>query len=790
MQGTSKKDAQRAGYGPARVSCEECRRMKSRCDKQRPCGPCIRRGCADICPNGTLPTRRVFRSIYADKEALQQKIEQLCHRIQDLEDAIRAMHSKTSSENHPLLSEQLLSIKVTDRLLEGTDSPYPGLPPPEESLDSVNDAFGTLTIGDDGRAKFFGRSAGPEILFQGLRSEDDSADGASPSSQRRGRSPARGAAEPALYDDETLAALEAQLPSEHRASALCESYLEHSSWFFGPIQRDELVHELLAPVYASLSARTYNPLKLAVLFFVLAHGALADLSLPPYNAEAEGYYRAGASMLSMRNIVETPTIETVQAFAYMSVYNVLCEKRYGLGCAWPLIHVAVKLSQAIGLHLDSSYWQLDETTIHRRRMLFWELVSQELPMSLSTGRPPSTHWDFANCKIPTPERDQVVDLAEEYNTWRYTFNRDIWWQAVKLTISGQAPSYRAILDLDRKLGSVTMPAALKAESEPGELDYYEPAACMRSLFANHIQYYVRMYIHRPFFAKAFLDYPADPVHSPYGVSVMTTYRTALLVLKSLTHFLQRAPILCQRFFFVWLHAFSAAIVVAFIATKSPNPTIARGAFDRLNAAIELFEKGAAQNHRVQISLPILRELREKAYLKLSRLPSAGEDLANLDDDDHLATFVGRTKFMLVASAGRSPRSSTGSPDSRQDDMDSRDVFADSPNIASVMQSTFEPGSLTASLSQTQPGVTQGVTGSSSNGGTPQELQDPLFSLGASYEMCRSYLDIMPGAPNAAELARRGSGGSVESLLGDGGFSFDIDPMTFFSEAAQTSGTPR
>ncbi|TFK50848.1 hypothetical protein OE88DRAFT_1747439 [Heliocybe sulcata] len=612
MSGATRKDVQRAGYGPARVSCEECRRMKSRCDKQRPCGPCIRRGCADICPNGTLPTRRVFRSIYADKEALQQKIEQLCNRIQSLEDAVRSMYSKVSPDTHPLLSEDLLAIKLTDRLPEGfmgSDASSSSNALPEEPTDGLTEAFGTLTIGEDGRAKFFGRSAGPEILFQGLRGEDTpEGDQSGPSFLEfsPGRSPNIEPTQSSEYDDETLAHLELTLPTEHRASGLCESYLEHSSWFFGPIQRDELINEILNPIYASIASqkkghlRSYNPQKLTVLFLVLAHGALADLGLPPYNAEAECYYQAGSSMISIRNITDTPTIETVQAFAYMSVYNVLCEKRYGLGNAWPLISVAVKLSQAV--NLDSSYWLLDETTTHRRRLLFWELVSQELPMSLSTGRPPSTHWDFANCKVPTPEPDQVVDLVDEYCTWRYTFNRDIWWQAVKLTIAGQTPSYRAILDLDRKLGSITMPNSLRAESEPTELDYYEPTACMRSLFANHIQYYVRMYIHRPFFAKAFLDHSADPIHSPYGVSVMTTYRTALLILKSLTHFLQRAPVLCQRFFFVWLHAFSAAIVVAFIANKSPNPTIARGAFDRLNAAIELFEKGAAQSHRVQISL--------------------------------------------------------------------------------------------------------------------------------------------------------------------------------------------
>ncbi|EPQ53908.1 hypothetical protein GLOTRDRAFT_139385 [Gloeophyllum trabeum ATCC 11539] len=760
---TRGKDGSR-GYGPARVSCEECRRMKSRCDKQRPCGPCIRRGCADICPNGTLPTRRVFRTMYADKEALQQKLEPLCNRIHELENALAKLSSRVSDKPHPLLSEDLLALKMMDKPVGQSQTPESTRPSPSRSpsptpIDTLVDDYGTLTLGGDGRITYFGRSAGPEILLQVMRDADPipssskSNPASLPPSLQRRPSESEDLFHGGSYDEPTLRHLESRLPSYARATSLCESYLEHSSWFFGPIQRDELINELLTPIYRFLGSqrdggtRTYNPQKLAVLFLVLSHGALMDLTLAPYNAEAETYYQAGSSMVSMQDISEAPSIEVIQALGYMGTYHILCEPRYGLSSAWPLIAVAIKLSQAIGLHVDSAHWQLDPITVYRRRLLFWELVSQELPMSLSTGRPPSTHWDFVNCKMPIPNHTEAADVIDQHAGKRYAFNRDILWQAVKLTIGGQVPSYSAILDLDKKLNARGPPPGVevKVESDVGDIEFPSPAS-PNALLGIFSSCYVRMYIHRPFFAKAFLDYPADPIHSPYGASVIATYRAALLDLKTLTQLLQQRPVLCQRFFFIWLHAFSAAIVVAFVAIKISTVSIASVAFDRLHAAIELFEKGGSQSHRAQVSLPVLHELREKAYLRLSRLP--GSDLEP-SVAEHLSTFVGRTKFKVVSS---NPSSSAGSPDSGQGDMqaDLPRLISWDQNIGTMMQSS-----------------------------TPQDIpafHDPLstFGSGASYDECRTYLDFVPRDTHALV-------GNREELGHDDLPAAVPEHMTFFSE---------
>lgn len=80
-----------------------------------------------------------------------------------------------------------------------------------------------------------------------------------------------------------------RLPPQTRASSLCETYLEHASWAFRPIKRDEIMEEILGPVYKSLRERQlsgnpiswFSPHKLSVAFLIFASGALLDLTLEP-----------------------------------------------------------------------------------------------------------------------------------------------------------------------------------------------------------------------------------------------------------------------------------------------------------------------------------------------------------------------------------------------------------------------------------------------------------------------------------------------------------------------------
>lgn len=80
------------------------------------------------------------------------------------------------------------------------------------------------------------------------------------------------------------------LPPEARAWSLCETYTEHSAWRFDPIKRDQLVDEVLTPIYKALKEHKltgiYDTSRIsahhfAVLYLVFAIGATLDLTLEP-----------------------------------------------------------------------------------------------------------------------------------------------------------------------------------------------------------------------------------------------------------------------------------------------------------------------------------------------------------------------------------------------------------------------------------------------------------------------------------------------------------------------------
>lgn len=63
--------------------------------------------------------------------------------------------------------------------------------------------------------------------------------------------------------------------------------MEQATWAFRPIRRDELIDDMLSPVYkvvkdrTLLSSNSVSAHKLAALYFVFSAGALVDLTLEP-----------------------------------------------------------------------------------------------------------------------------------------------------------------------------------------------------------------------------------------------------------------------------------------------------------------------------------------------------------------------------------------------------------------------------------------------------------------------------------------------------------------------------
>lgn len=151
------------------------------------------------------------------------------------------------------------------------------------------------------------------------------------------------------------------LPARPRAWSLCETYMEQASWLFRPLRRDEIIDDILTPIYnakkeredPNYSSKTdISPHRFAVLYLVFAQGALVDLTLPPYNEEAENYHHYARAALTLRSLFDSPMIETVQAIVLMAYYHSNAGKRYTQDSVWTLVSLGAKLAQSVSwMHL-------------------------------------------------------------------------------------------------------------------------------------------------------------------------------------------------------------------------------------------------------------------------------------------------------------------------------------------------------------------------------------------------------------------------------------------------------
>lgn len=157
--------------------------------------------------------------------------------------------------------------------------------------------------------------------------------------------------------EEAMVLLFAGLPPRPRAWNLCETYLEHSSWHMQVTTRQDLIGDVLTPVYNAKEEREdpardepciqISPHKLAFLYLVFAHGILVDLTLPAYHVEGEKFHLYARAALALCSFIDKPTVETVQALLLMAHYRSCAGERYSRDSVWTLGSLGCKLAQSV-----------------------------------------------------------------------------------------------------------------------------------------------------------------------------------------------------------------------------------------------------------------------------------------------------------------------------------------------------------------------------------------------------------------------------------------------------------
>jgi hypothetical protein len=126
-----------------------------------------------------------------------------------------------------------------------------------------------------------------------------------------------------------------------------------------------------------------------------------------------------------------------------------------------------------------------------------------------------------------------------------------------MTLAAQSPSYETILELDRQVRETTLPLYLGAAFPDEEVA--SPAQFMRRYLSVQKRAIILTYIHRSFFARALLDYPTNPLSSPFAPSFLCAHQSASVVVKNSVRLVSRNSNLAMRWSMLWMHLFTAAV---------------------------------------------------------------------------------------------------------------------------------------------------------------------------------------------------------------------------------------
>ncbi|KAH9946504.1 hypothetical protein B0H21DRAFT_743137 [Amylocystis lapponica] len=680
------------------LSCAECRRLKLRCSRVFPCSSCVKKGCAAICPDGSLTTGKGNRFVLANTEVLHDKITDLATRVRQLEDALQSAHGQLSQGVHPLLTDELLQIKrpLERESQEGQQDPDP------ETADTI-DAVGSLSITESGHTKFFGTTANAWYLLQNEAGGDDDAEStqyALPADiPWLGHSfPFSSGAGETLSD--VRVSLLGLLPELYEARRLSAIYYRHAAWMYHPLPEAEFYERILPRIYEFSAESDHDPMdshRLAILYMVLALGTLLDLDKPPLSSEATRYYQLGRAALSLDSILESQSIPAIQALILMCHFMFLS---FVEGPRWALMGLAVKLAQSVsGLHRDSGKWNLGPEETFRRRSLFYELFTYDSWQSLTFGRPPSFATPFIDCQMAYETRIEQGETEMCFDAWKHRFVSRCLNVVHEQAFGARVPAYRAIQDLDKRVRDFYVPPSLRVPGFGGTKMEVEPESCSLELtMQRHCAFAIReitiFYIHRGFFARAVEDHPEDPLGSKYAPSVLAAYNSACSFVGLIKSWHSQQPGLTERMWFLFTHVFSCAIVLGSIPTKCPKMALAPSALSHLDSAYSLFE-GVANNAHAGKVLPVLRKLKGRALAAMSEhhsrssVPSVPRhsqyDLPSKEDEE-LAALGGKTRLVSRKSPSTpsSPQgSSSRSGSSPRDVTDQMQPFAGtSPGVES------------------------------------------------------------------------------------------------------------
>ncbi|KAJ7046445.1 fungal-specific transcription factor domain-containing protein [Mycena alexandri] len=496
------------------TSCAECRRLKLRCDRVFPCASCIRRGCANLCPLGTLEKgkrgflKRLEQSLPAYPKAgangetehsevamFVARDNAMTKRIQELEAALvnagitvpgpsglnAAPPEPSPSQDNEGRAKRQRTSSLSDSAIAASpstaerDSAASAVLMPVDTTD-VTLGFGTLTIDDENRSRYIGPSGGASYLNADLwkmnpnqthsrgNSQDNTAsyDGSTARSPLDSNSMIDPSPRRVSHLEEVLAKM-ACLPPRDEAVRIARLYFKNAAFMYEIIPEAIFFNVHLPAIYPD-GTNPYIPSNLHVLALagmVLSLGMFFDLSLPPENVggRASDFYDLAVAALNLSIPLKVDTIPAVQTLHLMTLYFLSTRAESGGDPAWQLLGMAMRSIQAQGCHRDGSRWGLPPRELEERRRVFWETHMYDRLQSFTFGRPyaqSDSHHDCEmprSCDTPLPYDSDPSNILFSHTHWhmhKFRFGL-LLGRIVDLVFSVKHPPYSMIMQLDREI---------------------------------------------------------------------------------------------------------------------------------------------------------------------------------------------------------------------------------------------------------------------------------------------------------------------------------------------------
>ncbi|EFP91946.2 uncharacterized protein PGTG_18397 [Puccinia graminis f. sp. tritici CRL 75-36-700-3] len=718
-----------------RLSCAECRRLKLKCDRTWPCSSCTKRGCARICPDGTLQSKVRTK----DTSVLLARISELENLLQRQDHQLRLSCSNDRPGEHQSTS-QPSSSEYAPMGIVGSSSEQPQ----DTHVLALIDGIGTLNVSDDGRSRFLGLSAS-SAFFDGDWSDCDSLSstpGTSEDPNETSDSPSPFTFQallgrPALDPNQ----LKTYLPERHEAERAWARFSMKCTMSIATKSVSEDWH-YYTPYCTSLS----------VLF---------DPTVQALHPDARKWHDAAETCLRSTDYLASPSLAIVQAIHAMGTY-VMNSRADGAETFWPVLGTAMRLCQSMGLHRDGSNWGLQSSELESRRRTFHEILSMDRLQSLVLGRPYAISDKHFDTSIPRFDLNQPTESHEpnvDFHVAKWRFSSYIG-RVVDDAFSVSPPSLAVVNRLDEELRQFdrALSPKLKCSNTPpicqgpswcdmnpverksGSDGSIDLQLTMQQHFMTALQNTTLLFLHRRAFALALSEATAEPLNSPFSKSVLSVIIESSRNLVSVAQAAQALyPELANRWWYLFCHAYNGATCVVTLLIKSPGCILGKHAWSTLATAMSVFSTAAQFG-------PICRDL----FNRLSRLHKQAMSALSAD--------LLPNPHQSLSMHSYHPNQTLVSPNTSKMGEGSMALahYLESSNPYLHHNSSDFPCELGASTRLTRKNRTQSVSNSSVASGRVSSLTSSCRSRGTSFGSTGP--NEGPSAPSTIGIAANGSQG--------------------------------